>query len=416
MKFPVVDYHAHPAFIPFKDFYPYDDAVIRTEIDAIDRLHAAFLASVTPSINDAENALCAMRVHMDAIAVHITTAGARILVREWLGGTFQWVLDDLRYEYFRHVYSRKEYSSIHLTAEQQQQLDTLRRDGMYLMQLDAGDYEEIRRVSETFVPDLKRQVAASPAARAVYSPSRVSPLGRAITRAYKRAGVLDVLSEYKQNRMRILGTGLEYSAASQVWHSGLYADANLTDGPLSYLHNDEADHLPKSMLYVTPVTELTGPTQLIPGSNGWERSEFVFRAHKGLDRVTVGRYARFAPGSEYRITVRDRELRRIFMQLPRVFQGSSHFGDDFLPQSEIARELSARAFQFLPPNGAHALIFDGARTLHRGALVKEGERVALQTGFVNTSDGRVRKELAGGGPVRKLWRMARKLGRAALKG
>ena len=68
----------------------------------------------------------------------------------------------------------------------------------------------------------------------------------------------------------------------------------------------------------SPVTESNGPTGLIPGSNRWTRSEFLFRVHKGLDRVTGERYGPYAGGSEYRVTARSPELRASIEAKPRT--------------------------------------------------------------------------------------------------
>jgi hypothetical protein len=167
------------------------------------------------------------------------------------------------------------------------------------------------------------------------------------------------------------------------------------------------------MIYASRVTEINGPTGLIPESNRWARSEFLFRVHKGLDRVTVDRFGRYVGGSEYRVTARVPELRRTFMQLPRAFQGTSHFGDDVLPGSDLARDLAAREFKFLSQDRGQVLVFDGGRTLHRGALVQTGERLALQVGFINANDRRLRTQIAGGGSVRRFLKRATHLARIA---
>jgi hypothetical protein len=101
------------------------------------------------------------------------------------------------------------------------------------------------------------------------------------------------------------------------------------------------------------------------------------------------------------------------MQLPRAFQGTSHFGDDVLPGTELARDLAAREFKFLCNDGGRVLVFDGGRTLHRGALVQTGERLALQVGFVNLNDRRIRTQIAGGGSLRRFLKRATQLARIA---
>jgi len=164
------------------------------------------------------------------------------------------------------------------------------------------------------------------------------------------------------------------------------------------------------------VTPKSGPTGIIRGSNTWERSEFLFRAYKGLDRLTISRYGRYVGGPEYRAAARSPELRRVFMQLPTVFQGSSHFGDDVLPDSPIARQLLPLEQSFLSTGQQQVLVFDGARTLHRGSLVLEGERVALQVAFKNLNDRKIGAQMNGGTALAKLLQRARKLAVMSVQG
>ena len=77
------------------------------------------------------------------------------------------------------------------------------------------------------------------------------------------------------------------------------------------------------------------------------------------------------------------------MELPAQFQGSSHFGDDILDDTVLAGGLGSREIQFVS-TAAEAVVFDGPRTLHRGSLVKEGERLALQVIFSNENDTKIR--------------------------
>jgi hypothetical protein len=44
--------------------------------------------------------------------------------------------------------------------------------------------------------------------------------------------------------------------------------------------------------------------------------------------------------------------------------------------------------------GGQALVFDGPHLLHRGSLVRTGERMALQVGFRNRNEAIIKSHLA----------------------
>ena len=415
-QFPVIDYRAHPAFSRAVSAYHYDDQLIAGHVAGIDRAFLSYRSLPRASIADAAQVASDISRIAQEIIQHAADVNAPIIAREWLGSSVAWAVADIHYECVRLALRDAQYDVSALKAEQQVRLNKLRSDGMYVAEVDDRDFSAVQRMALSFAPDLRRRVSDSPTDRAVYSPSRVSPLGRAIQKLLSNAGVLEVLSSYKSTRMAIMGTGLEYSRADQAWHAGVYSDIGLAESPLKYLHVDQADHLPKAMIYATPVTNDNGPTGIIRESNTWERSEFLFRAHKGLDVVTIGRYGKYVGGAEYRAAARSPELRAIFMQLPIAFQGSSHFGDDVLPNTPLAQRLLSQEQKFLSTERGQVLVFDGARTLHRGSLVRQGERVALQVGFKNLNDSRVRAQLSGGDAFSKLMRRIRTLAKMAVQG
>lgn len=415
MTFPIIDYSVHPAYAPLMARYIYDDELIGECVSRVDLIHSQFLRLLRPSLEDADQVLKDIKATLRRIGKHAIDVDAPILAREWLGTTLDWVQSELRYEYYRRSFCKDTSHERHLAADQLGQLETLKSNGMYVVELDKRLFDRICRLAHDFIPELQRRLEANRSGRAASGLSRLSPIGRAVHSAMSAARVFDVLNAYKQNRMRILGIGIEYSTAGQMWHSGIYSDVGLPDGPLRYLHVDESDHLPKAMIYATAVTKANGPTGIIQGSNRWDRSELRFRAYKGLDRVTLNRYGTYVTGSEYRATVRSVDLRRIFMQLPRAFQGSSHFGDDIASGSPLATDLLGREQHFLSSEVGQALIFDGPRALHRGSIVQSGNRLAMQVVFINTNDAEIKTAMGGGGVVTRFMENARRLANVAIR-
>jgi ectoine hydroxylase-related dioxygenase (phytanoyl-CoA dioxygenase family) len=410
MRFPEIDYDSHPAYSPFRDSVNYDDAFIEAQIGAADRAYAEFCTIAAPAEQDAENSLAQIRRAVEEIALHASRQRIPLVAEEWLSCCARWTVADMAYEFARRVFSARQYRPRTLLPEHARQLSAMQTQGMYVADLPPDAYGQIRRLSLEARDSLRAQAANSPYDRAVTTPRFNSPLWRAIKTAVHEAGIIDVLSELKQNRMTLLGAGLEFSSPDQHWYQNIYSDVGLPDSPFQYLHFDEGYCLPKAMIYVTPVADSNGPTRAIPGSNLWEVSETRLRMHRALDRIVGDRYGKLNAAGNYRPTARRPELRSIFMQLPRAIRGSSHFGDDVLPGTSVANALQGLEIPFLSVGG-QALVFDGPHLLHRGSLVRTGERMALQVAFRNRNEAIVKSHLAGESFMGEQIALARKYAR-----
>jgi hypothetical protein len=392
MHFPNIDYQTHPAYAPYQSNVAFDEEFIAGQVDKIDSISEAFCARATPIAQDAADALAQMRAAVEQILLHARQQNIPIVAEEWLRVCFRWTLADFGYEFMRRVFSAREYRAKVLLESQARQLLDMQTRGMYVTDLPKDTYDEIRRLGMEYLGELKSRAIADPSERSVTNVRFNSPLWKAIRRGVNEAGVLDVLSEFKGNQMTMLGAGLEYSYSGQRWYQNVYSDVGVSAGPFQYLHYDEGDCLPKSMIYVTPVDEKSGPTRAIPGSNCWEASECTIRMHRALDRIIGDRYGNLGRGS-YRILARHADLRRIFMELPTALRGSSHFGDDILPDTDLAATLEKLEVPYLSAGG-QTLVFDGPWLLHRGSLVNSGERLSLQVIYRNRNEARIRSILA----------------------
>jgi ectoine hydroxylase-related dioxygenase (phytanoyl-CoA dioxygenase family) len=393
MRFPEIDYDSHPAYSSFRNPIVYDDRFIDAQVGAADLACTQFCDLAEPTEHDAESALAHIRQAVEEISRHVRQQGIPIVAEEWLCSGARWTVSDIAYEFARRIFSAREYQRGALSPERAQHLSAMRTQGMYVTALPTDVYAVIRKLSAECLEQLKARAAGDPFERAVMDTKFNSPLWKAVKTAVHEAGIIDVLGELKQNRMTLLGAGLEYSSPNQHWYQNIYADVGLPDSPFQYLHFDEGYCLPKAMIYVTPVNEFNGPTRAIPGSNVWEVSEFRLRMHRALDRVVGDRYGKLSTRGNYRPIARRPELRSIFMQLPRAIRGSSHFGDDVLPGTSVADALEGLEVPYLS-EGGQAMVFDGPHLLHRGSLVRTGERLALQVAFRNRNEAIVKSHIA----------------------
>ncbi|MBT8534594.1 phytanoyl-CoA dioxygenase family protein [Polynucleobacter paneuropaeus] len=414
MYYPEIDYTKHPAYGLYQSQFYGDDSLIISFIASIDNIHNQFTSISHPTNSDAIGALSEIQLYMDKILHDPRGVNKSIIVKEWLDSSLSWALSDLSYEYARKVFSSGEYKSKTLSEGGKEQLSLMQNQGMYIADLPSNAYALIRELALKHRAELRQRALSDPMNRSVINIPFNSELWNAIKLASREAGIFDVLSEFKKNQMTLLGAGLEYSCSEQNWHQNLYSDVGLADGPLRYLHIDEGECLPKSMIYITPVSEENGPTRAIPQSNLWGKSEFIVHMHKALDNVAGCRYAKYVSKSHYRPIARHAELRRIFMGLPKPFQGSSHFGDDLLAGSEIANSLEKLETSYCS-EGGDALVFDGPHLLHRGSLVKTGDRMALQVVYRNQNAEDIKFHLSGESLIKDQMNLAKKYARKFIK-
>jgi hypothetical protein len=80
---------------------------------------------------------------------------------------------------------------------------------------------------------------------------------------------------------------------------------------------------------------------------------------------------------QYHQSVNSENFRRHFMCIPEPLRFNSHVGWDLMPDSGLESWLAEREHKMVGPAGT-AIVFDGARLLHRGGLMQQGERIALQ--------------------------------------
>jgi hypothetical protein len=415
MRYPEIDYSSHPAYSTYSGKIHYDEVFIAQQIREVDAVYEKFCTLNAPIEADAADALADIRKSSGRILLHTGECNVPILAEEWLESTVNWTIADLAHEFARRVFSAREYRGISLDGERQKQFALLQEQGMYITDLPPQAYADIRRLALEHMPGLRQRALSDRFNRAVTNVSFNSPLWKAIKLAAKEAGILDVLGEYKKNKMTLLGAGLEYSCPEQDWYQNLYGDIGLADSPMQYLHVDEGECLPKSMIYVTPVDDENGATRAIPGSNHWDISACQIRMHKALDRVVGNRYAKFVRKAHYRPLARHAELRQIFMGLPKSMQGSSHFGDDVLAGTELASTLAEKEIAYLS-QGGQALVFDGPHLLHRGSLVKSGERLALQVIYRSQNEERIKSHLNNDSLFRDQVALAKKYARKFVMG
>jgi hypothetical protein len=376
--YPDIDYRSHPAFrnlgVPSRN----DDEVVDGMIADIDRelerlhaerhdgqdaLHAAFEKGAGQKI-------AALQAYLDRT---VPNERARRLLRrafEHVAGEF---LDEARIRNDRHTFKRK------LSADASRVVDDLRRDGAHICRLPREEKARIWQLCAPVVARLRAAAERDPKGRVAESIPRYSRVGVRLDKFFHGCSVLDGLSAYVGSNVTFTGFSLEYSHSRQNWWQDSYSDAGLPISKTVYMHYDQGCRNPKAIIALSDVTEESGPTGYIRGSHIKPRSNFVHFMIKSIDHRFHDDYV---PGDQvfFRPRYQEIDYRREFLLLPVALQACSHFGEDVLDGSEMSAELLKNEVKLTRDVG-DCIVFDGDYGIHRGALVRSGERFVFQVIF-----------------------------------
>ena len=261
----------------------------------------------------------------------------------------------------------------------------LQSERHYFGQLSQNAVGEIRALAAKSLVGFRANAVAGRLTRgdlSVNAGGNVRAIRDVLNREFKSLGVLDAVSAYTGQNTRVTGLALELSVPLASWWKN--AIEGLVRPPKTlYAHLDEGIAFPKSIVYLSDVAEQNGPTSCFPGAY---ESMLLTPLQELIGRIvgTVGNNPA-SPlnayyGKQYHQSVNSENFRRHFMRLPESLRFNSHMGWDIFPGSELEDQLVALEKKMIGPAGTF-IVFDGARLLHRGGLMEQGERVALQVIF-----------------------------------
>ncbi len=199
---------------------------------------------------------------------------------------------------------------------------------------------------------------------------------------FEKSCTLEILHRYMGVKMKVTGLAIELSVPNSNWwkvnHSVYERQPNTT-----YFHFDESLAHPKAILYLSDVTERNGATSCAP--------KFVENSRMSQLQFLIGR-AIICVGKEdnpdlhkcynhkYHQVFGCSLFKNDFSRLPEELQFSSHFGWDVIPDTPLEHFLIKDEIKIIGEAGTY-IAFDGGELPHRGGLLMEGERVALQIVF-----------------------------------
>ncbi len=253
-----------------------------------------------------------------------------------------------------------------LTGAARHALETLRADGITVLSLGDGDMKALREALAAPVDELRqRRDESGPRTfegNQGWLNEEVAPgAHELLTTVLERQRVLDIAGAYLGRPVSIRQTLLQINDPGDDFNRRKFADVGLADPSTNYMHVDTATGTLKCAVYLSDVSDANGPFGYVRGSNRLRVGYLEGLVRRATDRAGLSGY--------------DPETRRAFSALPAMFRHKCTFGSDLLDGSREAEELVTAEYRFTSADG-NVAIFDNLG-IHRGALVVEGERVAL---------------------------------------
>jgi len=256
-------------------------------------------------------------------------------------------------------------------------------NGFYVTDISDACLQNIQNVSEPLLRQLRANAKDGRLERSdlsVNSGRVVRKIVRLLNHEFRHSGVLASLAPIANRRIKVIGVAYEISVAGSNWWK-----PKIESGELSktlYAHVDREVDAPKAIVYLSNVDARNGPTSCYPGAYT-ELNITGLQDCIGRSILTVGRSIKSPLTDLYQFSgpIMDSDgFRRHFMKLPSSMRFNSHFGWDVKSESQLENFLVDKEMKVLGPAGT-TFVFDGARLLHRGGLIEEGERIVLQVMF-----------------------------------
>jgi hypothetical protein len=410
VHFPQVDYSKHPAFARLVAQARTDDARISRCVQEIDEICERFSA--------APEGLAAfeadLRRRFEALAGFVQTTlpeESAALAKRLMAVTEAGLRERAAYQAKKARYAAK----VPADPENRRTLGRMQVGGYCTWLLPADFITELKGMLQMDIAEVRAMAHANPGGRSAKALALYQRPALRVKARLKKLGVFEVMQGYLRSQMDFYYVALELSGPQQTWYRDCYQDAGLPMARTVYVHSDADVGMLKGMLYLGEVGPQNGPFSYVEGSNTWRRSAFRYAAHRATDTLSAEDFP-LRPGNldyemgYYRPRFKLPEQRRLLASLPRDFMGTSHFGDDLLDGTPESEQVLRHERQFLSRD-ANLVLFDGSLGLHRGGLVAQGERLALQIGF-RVSDAsdlqKARRHVAGraraivGGALRSL--------------
>jgi hypothetical protein len=203
-----------------------------------------------------------------------------------------------------------------------------------------------------------------------------------LNKEFTKNRTLDILHRYMGVKIKVTGLAIELSVPNSNWWKVNYSVYDRQPNT-TYFHFDESLAHPKAILYLSDVSERNGATSCAPT---FVENSKMSQLHFLIGRAIICVGKKDNPdlhkfyNHQYHQVFGCPVFKKDFSRLPEELQFSSHFGWDVIPDSPLENYLMKDEIKITGEAGTY-IAFDGGELPHRGGLLIEGERVALQIMF-----------------------------------
>jgi hypothetical protein len=213
---------------------------------------------------------------------------------------------------------------------------------------------------------------------------RIRRLIQHLNREFKANGILGKLSQNHASSIKVVGAAIELSVPQASWWS--HADDSVRAPKTLYAHLDEGINAPKAIIYLSNVSTENGPFSYFP--RVFDKLDLTgYQDLIGRCITSIGSSIDSPLYQEYGSGVRRTSaplFRQHFMKLPPEYRFNSHFGWDVLSGSAL-EALMIEDERVVVGQAGTFMVFDGAQIVHRGGIVQNDRRIAIQVVFGDAS-------------------------------
>lgn len=282
----------------------------------------------------------------------------------------------LIFNYLNHYNSLKKFNFIENDLE-------LKLNQYYFGNIDENSLKQINNISKRHIEDFKKKSTSGLTSRedlTLNTGPDIRKIIKILNNFFEKNGDLKKISSYMRQKYHVGMCALELSIPSSSWWKN--NDSSVSEKTW-YAHLDQEQIYPKSIMYLSDVNKDNGPTSFYPKvySEYMKVSPLQDLVGRVITNIGNNLNSKFFDHFKYKkFKIESDNFKEYFNMLPGDIKFENHFGWFVKKNTRLENLLVKNEKSMVGLSGSY-VVFDGSKILHRGGLIKQGFRVALQIVF-----------------------------------